>query len=269
MKRRFLINKIVLGLAWFCAILGLSFLLWILVVLCERGIGSLSFSLFTKDLISDGLRNLIIGQLVLSGLACVISIPLGIFAGIYLQEYANHKFAGLIRNLNDVMLSIPSIIIGAFIYILVVIPSGGTNGFAGVLSLAILVLPIVVNTSDNMLSLVPKELREAGIALGASKHKIILNIVLKGAKAGIVTGLLLAFGRVIGETAPLLFTSGTSNFFNLDLTKTFPSLSVSIYNLANNPSQASRNLAWSGAFILTFIVLLINIIGRFLTRNKG
>ncbi|RXJ68535.1 phosphate ABC transporter, permease protein PstA [Halarcobacter ebronensis] len=267
---RLLLNRIVLLLAILSALIGLAFLAWILITLFLKGITSFHFSLFIDDLISNGLRNLIIGQFIMAGIASLIGIPIGVLAGIYLQEYGyNNKFTRLVRDLNDIMVSAPSIVIGAFVYAVVVIPTGGTSGFAGSFALTIMMLPIVINTTDNMLSLVPIELREAGIAIGASKYRVIIDIIIKAAKVGIMTGLLLSFARIIGETAPLLFTSGTSNYFTLDLTESFPSLTVSIYDLANDPVQASRDLAWAASFILTLLVLIINLLGRYLTRHKG
>ena len=266
---RLIINKIILGLSTISALIGIAFLGWILITLFIKGLGSFHFSLFLNDLIDGGLRNLIVGQFILAGIAATIGIPLGMVAGIYIQEYGRGKYAEVIRNLSDIMMSAPSIVIGAFVYAIIVIPTGGTSGFAGAIALAIMMLPIVINTTDNMLSLVPKELREAGIALGASKYKVIVNIVIKSAKVGIMTGILLAFARIIGETAPLLFTSETSNYFSLDLTESFPSLTVSIYDLANEPEESSRDLAWAASFILTVLVLTINLTGRFFTRNKG
>lgn len=267
---RLLINKIVLLLAILSAVAGLAFLAWILITLFLKGITSFHFGLFVDDLIANGLRNLIIGQFIMAGLASLVGIPLGVLAGIYIQEYGQgNKFSRIIRDLNDIMVSAPSIVIGAFVYAVIVMPTGGTSGFAGSIALAIMMLPIVINTTDNMLSLVPTELREAGIAIGASKYRVILDIIIKAAKVGIMTGLLLSFARIIGETAPLLFTSGTSNYFTLDLTKSFPSLTVSIYDLANDPVQASRDLAWAASFILTILVLMINLIGRYITRHKG
>ena len=265
---RLLINKIILGLSTFSALIGLGFLGWILITLFIKGLGSFHFSLFINDLIDGGLRNLIVGQFILAGIAAAVGIPLGMIAGIYIREYGRGKYAELIRNLSDIMMSAPSIVIGAFVYAIIVVPTGGTSGFAGAVALAIMMLPIVINTTDNMLSLVPKELREAGIALGASKYKVIIDIVIKAAKVGIMTGILLAFARIIGETAPLLFTSETSNYFSLDLTQSFPSLTVSIYDLANEPEESSRDLAWAASFILTVLVLFINLTGRFITRNK-
>ncbi len=265
---RLYINKIVLFLSTFSAIVGLAFLGWILFTLIAKGITSIHFSLFMNDLVNGGLRNLIIGQFVMAGIASLVAIPIGMLAGIYLQEYGRGKHVRVIRDLSDIMMSAPSIVIGAFVYAVIVIPMGGTSGFAGAISLAIMMIPIIINTTDNMLSLVPKELREAGIALGASKYRVILDIIIKAAKVGIVTGLLLSFARIIGETAPLLFTSETSNYFTLDLTESFPSLTVSIYDLANDPQESSRDLAWAGSFVLTVIVLAINLMGRFLSNKK-
>ena len=266
--KRLLINKIVLVLSTISALIGLAFLAWILVTLFMKGLGSFHFSLFLNDLIDNGLRNLIIGQFILAGIASLIGIPLGMVAGIYIREYGQGRYANLIRNLSDIMMSAPSIVIGAFVYAVVVVPTGHTSGFAGSIALAIMMIPIVIGTTDSMLSLVPKELREAGIALGASKYKVIFDIVIKSAKVGIMTGILLAFARIVGETAPLLFTSQTSNYFTLDLTHAFPSLSVSIYDLASDVQTSSRDLAWAASFILTVMVLVINLTGKFITRNK-
>jgi len=266
---RLLLNKFILGLSTLSAFIGLAGFAWILITLFIKGISSFHFNLFLNDLINGGLRNLIVGQLMIAALASVIGIPLGMVAGIYIREYGRGKYAELIRNLSDIMVSAPSIVIGAFVYAVVVVPTGGTSGFAGSIALAIMMIPIVINTTDSMLSLVPKELREAGIALGASKYKVIIDIVIKSAKVGIMTGILLAFARIVGETAPLLFTSETSNYFSLDMTESFPSLTVSIYDLANEPEKASRDLAWAASFILTVMVLIINLTGRFITRNKG
>ncbi len=267
--KRLLINKIVLYLSTLSAILGLLFLFWILGTLFIKGITALHFSLFLNDLINNGLRNLIIGQFVMAGLATLVSIPIGMLAGIYLQEYGyNSKLTEFIRDLSDVMMSAPSIVIGAFVYAVVVVPMGGTSGIAGSIALAIMMIPIIIRTTDDMLSLIPKELREAGVALGAAKHRVILTVIIRAAKVGIMTGFLLAFARIVGETAPLLFTSATSNYFSLDLTKSFPSLTVSIYDLSNQAEEKFRDLAWAASFILTSIVLVINLTGRALTRDK-
>jgi len=267
-NKRLLVNKIILGLSVSSAVLALIFLFWILVTLFIKGVTAFSLSLFFKDLVDNGFRNLIIGQFVMATLATLIGVPIGIMAGIYLREYGNGKYANVIRDLSDIMMSAPSIVIGAFVFAVLVVPMGGINGWAGTVALAIMLIPIVVNTTDNMLCLVPKELREAGIALGAGKYRVILDIILRAAKTGLMTGILLAFARIIGETAPLLFTSGTNSFWTIDMNNAFPSITVSIYNLANFPTDKARNLAWTASFILTVIVLLINLSGRLATQKR-
>jgi phosphate transport system permease protein len=269
MNRLFL-NKIVLALSTLSAIIGIGFLFWILATLSIKGVSALHFDIFINDLVNGGIRNLLVGQFTMAFIATLIGVPIGMMAGIYLREYGNNStFATIIRNLSDIMMSAPSIVIGVFVYAIIVSPMNGYSGFAGAAALSIMMIPIIISTTDNMLSLVPKELREAGIALGGSKHKIILQIVLKAAKIGITTGILLAFARIIGETAPLLFTSANSAYFTMDLSEQFPSLTVSIYNLANYPDSQSRDLAWAASFVLTMIVLFINLLGRYFTRDKG
>jgi len=269
MNKRFLINKIVLILSTVAATVGLIFLFWILGTLLIKGLATMNWSIFTNDLVNGGIRNLLVGQFMMAIIATVIAVPIGAMAGIYLREYSNNnKLAFFVRNLSDIMMSAPSIIIGVFVYAIYVDRVGHFAGWGGVIALAIMMLPIVVSTTDNMLSLVPKELREAGIALGGSKHKIIMQIVVKAAKVGLMTGILLSFARIIGETAPLLFTSANSQFLTFNLNEQFPSLTVSIYNLATYPDQASKDLAWAASFVLTVVVLVINLGGRYLTRNK-
>jgi phosphate transport system permease protein len=266
---RLLLNKIVLALSALSALIGLIFLGWILATLTYKGASSIHWNTFTIDLVNGGLRNLLIGQFTMAILASVIAVPLGMMAGIYLREYAHgSKTASVIRNLSDVMMSAPSIVIGVFVYAILVAPFDTYNGFAGTAALAIMMIPIIISTTDNMLSLVPTELREAGMALGGSKHKIILQIVIRAARAGIITGILLSFARITGETAPLLFTSANNQFLTMDMTGQFPSLTVSIYNLATYPDQASKELAWAGSFILTFLVLFINLATRFLLKKR-
>jgi phosphate transport system permease protein len=266
---RLLLNKIILILSTLSAMIGIGFLFWILATLSYKGIMSIHWTTFTKDLVEGGIRNLLVGQFTMAFIATVIAVPLGMLAGIYLREYGHgSKFASMMRNLSDVMMSAPSIVIGVFVYAILVDPVSTYNGWAGAVALAIMMIPIIISTTDNMLALVPQELREAGMALGGSKHKIILQIVVRAAKIGIMTGILLSFARIIGETAPLLFTSANNQFFTMDLNGQFPSLTVSIYNLATYPDKASRELAWAASFILTVIVLLINLTGRFVVRNK-
>ncbi len=266
---RLFVNKAFIVLSSATALLGLLFLGWILFTLLSKGIQALEWRIFTEDLVNGGLRNLMWGQFVLSVMATALAVPVGILAGIYLQEYANHtRFANFVRDLSDVMMSAPSIVIGTFVYAILVVPVGHTNGWAGIVALAILMLPIVVRTTDDMLSLIPRELREAGVALGVPKYRIILDIIVRAAKVGIMTGLLLAFARIVGETAPLLYTSGTSEYWTTNLNETFPSLTVAIYNLATMPEEKLVQLAWAGAFILTVFVLLLNIVGRYVVREK-
>ncbi len=266
---RLVINKIVLLLSTLSALIGLGFLFWILVTLTVKGIGAIDLYIFTHDLVDNGLRNLLIGQFVLALIAVIIGVPIGMVAGIYLQEYSfGNKYAEFIRNLSDIMMSAPSIVIGTFVYAIMVNPIGHQNGWAGAIALAIMMIPIVVRTTDDMLGLVPKELREAGVAIGAPKYKVIFDIIIKAAKVGIMTGILLAFARIVGETAPLLFTSGNSQYFTLNLNETFPSLTVAIYNLATMPDENLVRIAWAGAFILTVFVLIINLIGRYYIKDK-
>ena len=266
---RLLLNRIILTLSTFSAVIGMAFLFWILMTLSYKGVSSLHLHTLTHDLVEGGVRNLLFGQFVMAIGASVIAVPVGMMAGIWLREYGHgSRLASVIRNLSDVMMSAPSIVIGVFVYALLVEPFGGYNGYAGIVALAIMMVPIIISTTDNMLGLVPTELREAGMALGGSKHKIISQIVVRAAKVGVTTGVLLSFARIIGETAPLLFTSANNQFFTTDLSGQFPSLTVSIYNLATYPDASSRELAWAASFLLTMIVLCINLVGRFVMRNK-
>ncbi len=266
---RLFLNKAFLVLSTLTAILGLLFLGWIIVTLVSKGMESLTPYIFTHDLVDNGIRNLIWGQIVLAGLATVFGIPIGVLAGVYLQEYGNHtKYADFIRDLSDVMMSAPSIVIGTFIYAIMVIPMGHTNGWAGIAALFVMMLPIVVRTTDDMLSLVPTELREAGMAIGASKYHVIMHIVIRAAKVGIMTGLILAFARIMGETAPLLYTSGSTIYMETDLSQTYPAMTVSIYNLATMPDEKLVSLAWAAALVLTLMVLGLNLLGRYIIKEK-
>jgi phosphate transport system permease protein len=266
---RLIVNKIAIIMSTLTAIIGLTFLGWILVTLILKGSSAISPYIFTHDLVDNGIRNLLWGQFVLAGTAAAIGIPVGLLAGIYLQEYGKQtRYAELIRDLSDVMMSAPSIVIGTFIYAIIVVPTGHTSGWAGIAALFVLILPIVVRTTDDMLSLVSVELREAGMAIGAPKYHVILHIILRSAKVGIMTGLLLAFARIIGETAPLLYTSGSSIYMETDLSQTYPAMTVSIYNLATMPDEKLVSLAWAAALILTVFVLLLNLFGRFVIKDR-
>lgn len=273
-KRRKRINRFVLLLSTVSALIGLVFLFWILGVLIYKGIDALNLGIFLYDGAppgreESGLRHALVGQGMLVGVATLIGVPLGLLAGTYLSEYGkNSRYANFIRDLSDIMMSAPSIVIGAFVYAVLVAPVGHFNGWAGSVALAIMIIPIVLRTTDDMLSLVPQTLREAAAALGAPKYKAILQIVYRGAKVGIVTGILLSIARIAGETAPLLFTSFSNNFFSTDMNEPIASLTVTIFNYATSPYEDWIQLGWAAAFILAMFVLGMNILGRIIIRNR-
>ncbi len=273
-QKRLLINKIVLGLSSLSAMIGLGFLFWILYVLIANGIDAINWSIFMNEgappgYPDSGLRQALIGQLILVGVATLFGVPLGILAGTYLSEYGQKsKLAELIRDISDIMMSAPSIVIGAFVYAVVVIPMGHFSGWAGVTALAIIMLPIILRTTDDMLQLVPGTLREAAFALGAPKYKVIMQVVYRGAKAGVLTGILLGIARVGGETAPLLFTSFNDNFTNYNLNESMASLTVTMFNYATSPYEDWQKLGWAAAFILSMFILGLNILGRIILLRK-
>lgn len=274
-RRRSRINMIVLGLSTLSALIGLVFLFWILGVLVYKGMDALSIGMFIYDGAppgrdESGLRHALVGQGMLVGFATLLGVPAGLLAGTYLSEYGqNSRFANLIRDLSDIMMSAPSIVIGAFVYAIVVQPIGHFSGWAGSIALAIMMIPIVLRTTDDMLSLVPQTLREAAAALGAPKYKVILQVVYRGAKVGIITGILLSVARVAGETAPLLFTSFSNNFFSTDMNEPIASLTVTIFSYATSPYEDWINLGWAAAFVLAMFVLVANILGRLIIRKRN
>jgi phosphate transport system permease protein len=267
-QKRVLINKIALAFSTLSAIIALSFLFWILGVLVMKGVGALNWNIFIFEGAppgnpESGLKHALVGQAILISMATAIGVPLGILAGTYLSEYGkNSKLAHTIRDISDIMMSAPSIVIGAFVYAIVVMPMGHFSAWAGAIALGIIMIPVILRTTDDMLQLVPGELREAAFALGAPKYKVILNVVYRGAKAGILTGVLLGIARVGGETAPLLFTSFNDNFFTTDLNEAMPSLTVTIFNYATSPYEDWQQLGWAAAFILSMFILGLNILGR-------
>ncbi len=267
-QKRILINRIALSFSSLSAVIALGFLFWILWVLVSNGINALNLTIFTMEgappgYAESGLKHALVGQAILVGLATLIGVPLGIMAGTYLSEYGkNSKLAHAIRDISDIMMSAPSIVIGAFVYAVVVMPMGHFSAWAGAIALGIIMIPIILRTTDDMLQLVPGTLREAAFALGAPKYKVIMDVVYRGAKAGILTGVLLGIARVGGETAPLLFTSFNDNFFTTDLNAAMPSLTVTIFNYAISPYEDWQQLGWAAAFILSMFILGLNILGR-------
>ncbi len=273
MAKRKVINVVILTLSTLSAILGLVFLFWILWTLFSKGLHAMNWQIFTLDTAppgrEGGLRNALVGQLILVGVASAIGIPLGLLAGTYLSEYGkNSRYANFLRDLSDIMMSAPSIVIGSFVYAILVAPVGHFNGWAGAVALAIMMIPIVLRTTDDMLNLVSQQLREAAYALGAPKYKVILQVVFRGAKVGIVTGILLSIARIAGETAPLLFTSFNNNFYTTNLNEPMASLTVTMFNFATSPYEDWIDLGWAAAFILGMFVLGINIIGRMIIKKK-
>jgi phosphate transport system permease protein len=267
-QKRILINKLALGFSTLSAIIALAFLFWILGVLVMKGIDALGWNIFIYEgsppgYEDSGLKHALVGQLILVAMATGIGVPFGIMAGTYLSEYGkNSKIANTIRDISDIMMSAPSIVIGAFVYAIVVMPMGHFSAWAGAIALGIIMIPIILRTTDDMLQLVPSTLREAAFALGAPKYKVILSVVYRGAKAGILTGVLLGIARVAGETAPLLFTSFNDNFFTTDLNEAMPSLTVTMFNYAISPYEDWQQLGWAAAFILSMFILGLNIAGR-------
>jgi phosphate transport system permease protein len=272
--RRKRVNAIALTLSLGAMAFGLFWLIWILFETIWLGIGGMSLALFTEmtpppQAETGGLANAIFGSLVMVLLATALGTPIGILAGIYLAEYGQKTWLGsTTRFINDILLSAPSIVIGLFIYAVVVAQVKSFSGLAGVLALALIVIPVVIRTTENMLSLIPNALREAAYALGTPKWRVILTVTLKAARAGVITGILLALARIAGETAPLLFTALSNQFWTSDLTQPMASLPVTIFKFAMSPYENWQKLAWAGVFLITFGVLVLNILARVLFRNK-
>ena len=275
-EKRVLMNKIVLVLSSISAFIGIAFLVWILSVLLINGIDAINWKIFSFEgappgYEESGLKQALVGQFIIVGVATLIGVPLGVLGGTYLSEYGqNYKMANLIRDISDIMMSAPSIVIGSFVYAVLVIPMGHFSGWAGVVALTIIMIPIILRTTDDMLRLVPSTLREAAFALGAPKYKVIMHVVYRGGKVGVLTGILLGIARVAGETAPLLFTSFNDNFMSTDLNKPMASLTVTMYNYATSPYEDWQSIGWAAAFILSMFILALNIIGRLLImKRKG
>jgi phosphate transport system permease protein len=272
--RRKLVNKIALVLSLAAMCFGLFWLFWILWETIRLGLGGISIATFTQMTPAPneegGIANAIYGSFFMVLLATFVGTPIGIMAGIYLAEY-NVKgwLASVTRFVNDILLSAPSIVIGLFVYTVVVSRFKSFSGWAGAMALALIVIPVVIRTTENMLHLVPAGLREAAYALGAPKWKVITAITLKAARAGVVTGILLAVARIAGETAPLLFTALNNQFFTADMSQPMASLPVTIFKFAMSPYENWQKLAWAGVFLITAAVLGLNILARALTRHKN
>ena len=273
-RRRKLTNRVGLLLSGVSMAIGLVGLMWILWTLFYNGVSALDWNFFTRSTPAPGtpgggMANAIVGSLMIVGFATLVSTPIGILAGIYLSEFGRHsRFANATRFVVDIMLSAPSIVIGLFVFAIAVATVGNFSGWAGSLALSLIAIPVVVRTTENMLNLVPGSLREAAFALGAPRWKVSLSVTLRAVKGGVVTGVLLAVARMIGETAPLLFTALNNQFFSLDMSQPMANLPVVIFNFAMSPYADWQQLAWGGAFIITLVVLAINIAARVLFRDK-
>ncbi len=271
-KKRKIEGAIALFLSTMAAFIGLFWLVFILGDVLVHGIKAMSPSLFMNDpapagVEGGGLRNAFVGQLMITLFATLIGVPIGVLGGTFLAEYARgRKIARLISILADIMVSVPSIVIGTFIYAILVKPIGHFNGWAGSVALAIIMVPVVLRTTEDMLSLVPWTLREAAFALGAPYYKVITQVVYRGAATGILTGILLSIARVAGETAPLLFTSFNNSFFSINMKEPIASLTVTIFQYAMGPYDNWHAQAWAAAFVITIFILILTITGRLLIK---
>lgn len=272
--RRVLINRLGIGLSMVAMAFGLAALMWILWTLFSKGFAAFSLDFFVHDTPAPGspgggLRNAIVGSVLIIVTTTLVSTPIGILAGIYLAEFGStSKFAAVTRFVTDIMLSAPSIVIGLFVYALMVATLGGFSGWAGSVALALIAIPVVVRTTENMLRLVPTSLREAAFAVGAPHWKVSLSVTLRAVQAGVVTGVLLAIARVTGETAPLLFTALNNQFFSTNMSQPMGNLPVVIFQFAMSPYDNWVSLAWGGALLIALLVLAINIGARLLFRQK-
>ncbi|MGC3961987.1 MAG: phosphate ABC transporter permease PstA [Rhodocyclaceae bacterium] len=275
LTRRKLINRAALALSMGAMLFGLFWLAWILWTVLQLGVTGLSLNLLTQmtpppNSEGGGLANAIVGSLMMVAGATFVGTPIGVLAGVYLAEYGRSTLLGNVtRYVNDLLLSAPSIVIGLFVYAMVVAQTGRFSGWAGIVALALIVVPVVVRTTENMLQLVPNSLREAAYALGAPKRTVIMMVTLRAAKAGVVTGVLLAVARIAGETAPLLFTALSNQFWSTDLSGPTANLPVTIFRFAMSPFTEWQTLAWAGVLIITVGVLALNIVARVFFRQSG
>ncbi len=274
LRKRKLVNVVALALSLSAMAFGLFWLIWILFTTLQLGLSGLSLTLFTQMTPppggQGGLANAIAGSLLMVGLATLIGTPIGILTGIYLAEYGTKTWlGGTTRFINDILLSAPSIVIGLFVYAIIVARVGNFSAYSGVIALALIVIPVVVRTTENMLLLIPNSLREAAYALGAQRWKVITQVTVRASSAGILTGILLAVARIAGETAPLLFTALSNQFWSMDLNEPMANLPVTIFKFAMSPYTDWQQLAWAGVFLITMSVLAINILARVLFRDQS
>jgi len=274
-RRRLWIHRVGITLSFLAMAAGIFFLAWILLTLLVKGAGAIDWAIFSHTTPAPGsegggLMNAIVGSLLMVGVATAVSTPIGILAGIYLAEYGQESWlAQITRFVTDIMLSAPSIVIGLFVYAVYVARAQHFSGWAGSFAIALIALPVVVRTTDNMLNLVPPSLREAAFALGAPRWKVSTMVRLRAVRAGVVTGVLLAVARISGETAPLLFTALNNQFFSANMNAPMANLPVVIYQFAMSPYDNWRSLAWGGALLVTFSVLGLNILSRTLFNQKN
>ncbi len=274
-RRRKRVNAVALTLSLSAMAFGLFWLAWILFETFRLGVGGLALSVFTEmtpppQAETGGLANAIAGSAVMVLLATAVGTPVGILCGVFLAEYGKNTWLGRITGfINDILLSAPSIVIGLFIYAVIVAKVKSFSAVAGILALSLIVIPVVIRTTETMLSLIPNALREAAYALGTPKWKVIWSVTLKAARAGVITGVLLALARIAGETAPLLFTALSNQFWTINLGEPMASLPVTIFKFAMSPYENWRDLAWAGVFLITMGVLALNILARVLFRNKN
>lgn len=270
--KRLFMNYVGQGLALLATLFTLFWLVWLLTTLVGQGWQALDLSMFMKDTpapgAEGGMRNAIIGSLMMCLAGVFIGAPVGVLAATWLAEYGRGtKLAAVIRFVNDILLSTPSIIIGIFIYGLVVVNTGGFSGWAGALALAMIILPVVVRTSEDMMLLVPDQMREAAAALGADRWRLIVDVVYRAARRGMVTGVLLGFARISGETAPLLFTALNNQFLSTDMNNVMANLPMMIFQYAMSPYSNWQELAWAGALLITLTILTINLVLRLVWRE--
>jgi len=273
-QRRTTVNAVVMAASTAAAMVGILMLAWILIDVAIKGMAAINWSFFTElptppGMEGGGLGNAIVGTLVMTISAGLMAVPAGVMVGTYLAEFGKtNTFATIVRSLSDILVSAPSIVIGVFVYLVLVKTMGNFSGLAGAVSLAIIMLPVVVRTTEEMLRLVPNEMRESALALGSPYWKMMLSVIFRAAKAGMITGIMLAVARVAGETAPLLFTALNSPYWSHSLNEPMANLTVTLFNYAMSPYDDWHTLAWGAAFLITISVLVVTIIMRFVVRTR-